>query len=233
MADYRLHPITWKNVIDYNWLQLQITSTPCLFPNLDPGIFWTGWNGIQAGSRYILIGILFLSRESRWSLVGFQSEFRYILPGFIRDAASFSGNPGIFESKSRHIPVGSQYILTGIYIGIPLLSRESRNCIPVESSGIPIGIPMGSQFHFLLEYIEYLMYFFHCQETRRLVSIFKYIDAMLLNLDPDIVRSGPRLHSTCSKQHGGSASSSADVTRIILRPLSVLSLDVATSGSVI
>ena len=23
---------------------------------------------------------------------------------------------------------------------------------------------------------------------------------MLLNLDPDIVRSGPRLHSTCSKQ---------------------------------
>jgi hypothetical protein len=37
---------------------------------------------------------------------------------------------------------------------------------------------MGSQFNFLLEYIEYLMYFFHCQETRRLVSIFKYIDAM-------------------------------------------------------
>ena len=48
---------------------------------------------------------------------------------------------------------------------------------------------------------------------------------MSLNLDPDIVRSGPRLHSTCSKQHGGSASSSADVTRIILRPLSALSLD--------
>jgi hypothetical protein len=22
MADYRLHPITWKNVIDYNWLRL-------------------------------------------------------------------------------------------------------------------------------------------------------------------------------------------------------------------
>ena len=54
------------------------------------------------------------------------------------------------------------------------------------------------------------MYFFHCEETRRLVSIFKkylryvsifkYIDAMLLNLDPDIVRSGPRLHFTCSKQ---------------------------------
>jgi len=54
------------------------------------------------------------------------------------------------------------------------------------------------------------MYFFHCEEARRLVSIFKkywryvsifkYIDAMLLNLDPDIVRSGPRLHSTCSKQ---------------------------------
>ena len=38
---------------------------------------------------------------------------------------------------------------------------------------------------------------------------------MLLNLDPDIVRSGPRLHSTCSKQHGGSASSWADLTRII------------------
>jgi len=26
------------------------------------------------------------------------------------------------------------------------------------------------------------------------------IAAMLLNIDPDIVRSGPRLHSTCSKQ---------------------------------
>jgi hypothetical protein len=36
----------------------------------------------------------------------------------------------------------------------------------------------------------------------------------LLNLDPDIVRSGPRLHSTCSKQHGGSASSSAIVTTL-------------------
>ena len=55
-------------------------------------------------------------------------------------------------------------------------------------------------------YTEYLMYFFHCEETRCLVSIFKkywrymyvsifkYIDAMLLNLDPDIVHSGPRLH---------------------------------------
>jgi hypothetical protein len=30
MADYRLHPMTWKNVIDYNWLRLQITITPCL-----------------------------------------------------------------------------------------------------------------------------------------------------------------------------------------------------------
>jgi hypothetical protein len=30
MANYRLHPITWKNVIDYNWLRLQITITPCL-----------------------------------------------------------------------------------------------------------------------------------------------------------------------------------------------------------
>jgi hypothetical protein len=37
---------------------------------------------------------------------------------------------------------------------------------------------------------------------------------MLLNLDPDIVRSGPRLPSTCSKQHGGSASSSADEKKI-------------------
>jgi hypothetical protein len=63
-------------------------------------------------------------------------------------------------------------------------------------------------------YTEYLMHFFHCEETRRYVSIFKYIDAMLLNLDPDIVRSGPRLHSTCSKQHGGSASSSADEKKI-------------------
>ena len=54
------------------------------------------------------------------------------------------------------------------------------------------------------------MYVFHWEETKRLVSIkkkywryvsfFKYIDAMLLNLDPDIVRSGPRLHSSYSKQ---------------------------------
>ena len=70
------------------------------------------------------------------------------------------------------------------------------------------------------------MYFFHCEETRRLdvlfiflknidaVSIFKYIDVMLLNLNPDIVRFGPRLHSTCSKQHGGSTSSSADEKKI-------------------
>jgi hypothetical protein len=70
------------------------------------------------------------------------------------------------------------------------------------------------------------MDFFHCEETRRLdvlfiflknidaVSIFKYIDVMLLNLDPDIVRSGPRLHSTCCKQHGGSTSSSADEKKI-------------------
>ena len=27
------------------------------------------------------------------------------------------------------------------------------------------------------------MYFFHCEETRLLVSIFTYIDAMLLNLE--------------------------------------------------
>ena len=30
MVDYRLHAITWKNVIDYNWLWLQIMITPCL-----------------------------------------------------------------------------------------------------------------------------------------------------------------------------------------------------------
>jgi len=93
-----------------------------------------------------MIGILLLSRESRRSLVGFQSEFRYILPGFIRDPASFSGNPGIFQSKSHHIPVGSQYILTGIYIGIPPLSRDSRNFIPVESSGIPDEFSLGLCF---------------------------------------------------------------------------------------
>jgi hypothetical protein len=32
------------------------------------------------------------------------------------------------------------------------------------------------------------------------ISIFKYIDAMLLSLNPDIVRTEPRLHSTCTKQ---------------------------------
>jgi hypothetical protein len=68
------------------------------------------------------------------------------------------------------------------------------------------------QFHWLNQ--SHLMYFFHCEVTRLLVSIFTYIDAMLLNLDPDIVRSRPRLHSTCSKQHGGSASSSADEKKI-------------------
>ena len=28
MTDYRLHPITWKNVIDYNWLRLHHVSLP-------------------------------------------------------------------------------------------------------------------------------------------------------------------------------------------------------------
>ena len=32
------------------------------------------------------------------------------------------------------------------------------------------------------------------------IVLVKYIDAILLNLDPDIVHSGPRIHSTCSKQ---------------------------------
>jgi cbb3-type cytochrome oxidase subunit 3 len=31
-------------------------------------------------------------------------------------------------------------------------------------------------------YTEYLMYFFHCEETRLLVSIFTYIDSMFLFL---------------------------------------------------
>ena len=35
-------------------------------------------------------------------------------------------------------------------------------------------------------YTEYLMYFFHCEETRLLVSIFTYIDAMLLNLEAPV-----------------------------------------------
>ena len=35
-------------------------------------------------------------------------------------------------------------------------------------------------------YTEYLMYFFHCEETRPPVSIFTYIDAMLLNLDAPV-----------------------------------------------
>jgi Holliday junction resolvase len=30
------------------------------------------------------------------------------------------------------------------------------------------------------------MYFFHCEETRPLVSIFTYIDAMLLNLEVQV-----------------------------------------------
>ena len=30
------------------------------------------------------------------------------------------------------------------------------------------------------------MYFFHCEETRPLVSIFTYIDAMLLNLEAQV-----------------------------------------------
>ena len=35
-------------------------------------------------------------------------------------------------------------------------------------------------------YTEYFMYFFHCEETRPLVSIFTYIDAMLLNLEVQV-----------------------------------------------
>ena len=30
MVDYRLYAITWKNIIDYNWLRLQIMITLCL-----------------------------------------------------------------------------------------------------------------------------------------------------------------------------------------------------------
>jgi hypothetical protein len=30
MADYRLHPITWKNVIDYNWLRLPHVCAPLI-----------------------------------------------------------------------------------------------------------------------------------------------------------------------------------------------------------
>ena len=79
-------------------------------------------------------------------------------------------------------------------------------------SNITYGV-VFIQFHWLnqshdIQNIKRI--FFHCEETTRLVSIlkknwryvsiFKYIDTMLLNLDPDIVRSGPCLHSTCSKQ---------------------------------
>jgi hypothetical protein len=35
-------------------------------------------------------------------------------------------------------------------------------------------------------YTEYLMYFFHCEKTRPLVSICTYIDAMLLDLEAPI-----------------------------------------------
>jgi hypothetical protein len=35
MADYRLHLITWKNVIDYNWLQLQIIIASPLYEGFE------------------------------------------------------------------------------------------------------------------------------------------------------------------------------------------------------
>jgi hypothetical protein len=40
MVDYRLHVITWKNVIDYNWLRLQIMITPCLVYTLKCILYW-------------------------------------------------------------------------------------------------------------------------------------------------------------------------------------------------
>jgi hypothetical protein len=36
------------------------------------------------------------------------------------------------------------------------------------------------------------MYFFHCEETRPLVSIFTYIDAMLLNLEAPVTQQTKR-----------------------------------------
>jgi hypothetical protein len=59
----------------------------------------------------------------------------------------------------------------------------------------------------ILNFLKFLKNF-------EILTIFKYIDVMLLNLDPHIVRFGPRLHSTCSKQHGGSTNSSADEKKI-------------------
>jgi hypothetical protein len=44
MVDYRLHAITWKKLIDYNWLPLQITIF-CISNNL---IFPDKYNHIES-----------------------------------------------------------------------------------------------------------------------------------------------------------------------------------------
>ena len=46
------------------------------------------------------------------------------------------------------------------------------------------------------------LYYSSSESADRGRSIIQVINiaAMLLNLDPDMFRSGPRLHSTCSKQ---------------------------------
>ena len=61
----------------------------------------------------------------------------------------------VFFRESQYIPIKSQYISTGIYIGIPLLLCESRNFIqvhlhpdPASFAGIPKFYPSGIPVHF-------------------------------------------------------------------------------------
>ena len=135
---------------------------------------------MQGGSQYILIGILLLSRESRQSLVGFQSEFQYILPGFIRDPASFSwnpgicqsnsqwdpcifsrdpasfsGNPGTFQSKSCHIPV---YFDRDIYwdpASWPGFLKFYPSGIYWDSDWNPTGIPDSFSLGYICKYQQF------------------------------------------------------------------------------
>ena len=50
-SDYRLHPITWKNVIDYNWLRLQLQLPhvwfECALEMIAEANFWQAFSPVS------------------------------------------------------------------------------------------------------------------------------------------------------------------------------------------
>ena len=81
-----------------------------------------------------------------------QFELVHVYPAgiYFWDPAFFSGNPSIFPlgftSGSRFFYGNPEILSQYIYIGIPLLLRESRNFIPVGSQLKSHNIPVGSQY---------------------------------------------------------------------------------------